>query len=29
MFMAIGYPDPAGLVAYSERKSMDELRTFT
>lgn len=28
LFIAIGYPDPEGLVAYSEKKSMDELRSY-
>ncbi len=28
MFIAIGYPDPDGKVAYSERKSLEDLRIF-
>jgi len=28
IFIAIGYPDPEGLVAYSEKKAMDELRSY-
>lgn len=28
MLIAIGYPDPEGLVAYSEKKSLDVLRRY-
>lgn len=28
MFMAIGYADPQGRVAYSEKKSLDQLRSY-
>lgn len=28
MFIAIGYPDPKGRVAYSERKDLDLLRSY-
>lgn len=28
MLMSIGYPDPDGLVAYSQKKDLDELRTY-
>lgn len=28
MLIAIGYPDPEGLVAYSEKKSLDTIRRF-
>lgn len=28
MLIAIGYPDPAGLVAYSEKKSLEVLRRY-
>lgn len=28
MLIAIGYPDPAGLVAYSEKKSLDIIRRY-
>lgn len=28
MLVAIGYPDPDGLVAYSQKKPLDEARTF-
>ena len=28
MLVAIGYPDPEGLVAYSEKKSLDVLRRY-
>lgn len=28
LFIAIGYPDPDGLVAYSEKKNLDQLRSF-
>ncbi|MDP6524854.1 MAG: nitroreductase family protein [Kiritimatiellia bacterium] len=28
LFIAIGYPDPEGLVAYSEKKGMDDLRSY-
>lgn len=28
MFLAIGYPDPEGLVTYSERKDLDLLRSY-
>lgn len=28
MFMALGYPDPEGLVAYSQKKSFDEVIEF-
>jgi len=28
MFIAIGYPDPQGLVAYSQKKDLHSLRSF-
>ena len=28
MLVAIGYPDPEGLVAYSQKKPLDEARTY-
>lgn len=28
MLMAIGYPDPEGLIAYSQKKPLDVLRTY-
>jgi nitroreductase len=28
IFLAIGYPDPEGLVAHSERKTLDQLRRY-
>ena len=28
MMMAIGYPDPTGQVPYSQKKSLDELRSY-
>ena len=28
MCMAVGYPDPNGLVAYSEKRSLDEIRKY-
>ncbi len=28
MCLAVGYPDPEGLVAYSQKKSVDELRVY-
>lgn len=28
MCLAVGYPDPEGLVAYSQKKSVDELRKY-
>ena len=28
MLIAIGYPDPEGLVAYSEKKSLDVIRRW-
>lgn len=28
MLIALGYPDPDGMVAYSQKKSLDELRRF-
>lgn len=29
MFIAIGYPDPDGLVAYSQKQPLDYVRTFS
>ena len=28
MLVALGYPDPEGLVAYSQKKPLDELRSY-
>jgi len=28
MLLAVGYPDPEGLVPYSQKKSVDQLRSF-
>ena len=28
MFMAVGYPDSEGMVPYSEKKSLDEIRSY-
>jgi nitroreductase len=28
MCLAVGYPDPSGLVAYSQKKSVDQLRVY-
>jgi hypothetical protein len=28
MCMAVGYPDPEGKVAYSEKRNLDYLRKF-
>ncbi len=28
MCMAVGYPDPEGMVAYSEKRPLDEVRTY-
>ncbi|MRX54253.1 nitroreductase [Bacillus idriensis] len=28
MFIALGYPDPEGKVAFSQKKELDELRTY-
>jgi nitroreductase len=28
MCLAVGYPDPEGLVAYSEKRPLDEVRTY-
>ena len=28
MLIAFGYPDPAGMVAYSQKKPLDELRKY-
>ncbi len=28
MCLAVGYPDPTGMVAYSQKKSLDQLRVF-
>ena len=28
LFIAIGYPDPEGLVAFSEKKDLDHLRSY-
>jgi nitroreductase len=28
MFLSVGYPDPEGLVPYSQKKVVDELRSF-
>ncbi len=28
MCMAVGYPDPEGMVAYSEKRSLDDIRRF-
>lgn len=28
MLMAVGYPDPEGMVAFSEKRSLEQLRKF-
>ncbi len=28
MFMAVGYPDPDGMIPYSEKKSLDTIRSY-
>ncbi|MEZ6146238.1 MAG: hypothetical protein R3B91_12665 [Planctomycetaceae bacterium] len=28
MCLAVGYPDPNGLVAYSQKKPLDQLRRY-
>jgi len=28
MCMAVGYPDPEGMVAFSEKRNIDEIRKY-
>jgi len=28
MLIALGYPDPEGMVPFSQKKSLDELRSY-
>lgn len=28
MFLSVGYPDPEGLIPYSQKKSVDEIRSY-